>query len=91
MPLLVIVFCLPPPQLSCTNFSDGLAYHSLLDHLYANFQQFKSHEDIENRYILDTLLSRLPTTSQTHLHNDLHSDNRFVNRGGREGGREGGW
>ncbi len=65
-------------QLSCANFSDSLAYHCLLDHLRSDFSQLKSHEEIENQYIMRELLPRVPTGAKTTLKNDLHSDNRHV-------------
>ncbi len=65
-------------QLSCTNFSDSMSYHSLLDHLRSNFSEFKVHEEIENQYIVRELLPRLPLDAKTALKNDLHSDNRYV-------------
>ena len=63
-------------QLTRTNFSDSLSYHALLDHLQSNFTEFKSHEEIENQYIMRELLPRLPSDAKTTLENDLHSENR---------------
>ena len=67
----------PPSQLTHTNFSDHDAYLSILSHLRHDFHIFKCHEEIENKYILNNLLPRLPHSAKTSLQKDIHSDNRL--------------
>lgn len=64
-------------ELHVTNFTDWVAMHTLLDHLHSQFRQFKCHEEIENQYIVNELLPRLPSHAQARLDNDIHSDNRL--------------
>jgi uncharacterized membrane protein YgcG len=65
-----------------------MAVHSLLNHLLSRFREFKCHEEIENKYIVDELMPRLPNDAKMTLDNDIHSDNRLDWRRG-DGGREG--
>eukprot|EP00731_Ephydatia_muelleri_P001250 Em0001g1250a len=64
-------------ELTHTNFSDHDAYFSILSHLRQHFHIFKCHEEIENKYILNNLLPRLPHSAKTRLQKDIHSDNRL--------------
>ena len=67
----------PSPQLSQVDFSDQESYQCLLQQLSRRFREFKTHEDIENRYILHPLLPKLGKECSTTLVNDIHSDNRL--------------
>ena len=49
---------------------------TLLNHLHSRFREFKSHEEIENQYIVKELLPRLPSDTKATLDNDIHSDSR---------------
>lgn len=71
-----IVHCIED-ELTHTNFSDHDAYLSILSHLRHDFHIFKCHEEIENKYILNNLLPRLPHSAKTSLQKDIHSDNRL--------------
>lgn len=82
------VFCVPhnhmkklvqdmEHKLSRMDFHDAQEYLMLLQELSGRFHEFKSHEEIENNYILSPLLPRLSKCSKTKLIKDIHSDNRL--------------
>ncbi|KFM78401.1 F-box/LRR-repeat protein 5, partial [Stegodyphus mimosarum] len=65
-------------KLTCTDFSDYVALESLLHDLHHTFCEFKSHEQIENKYIMRKLKKRLKSLS---IHDaavcNCHSDNKL--------------
>lgn len=75
MKQLVDVYC---KKLTCTDFTDYAALESLLHDLHQTFCEFKSHEQIENQYIMKKLKKRLKAMS---IHDasvcNCHSDNRL--------------
>lgn len=64
-------------QLSHANFTDLNTYTHLLNELNKHFHDFKTHERIENEYILHPLLPKLGPHSPAKLENDIHSDNQL--------------
>ncbi|XP_078061912.1 F-box/LRR-repeat protein 5-like isoform X1 [Mustelus asterias] len=65
-------------KLSNTNFSNSRDFQSLLTSLYATFTEFKSHEQIENEYIMDELQQRLRALSVCNSSvSNIHSDNKL--------------
>ncbi|GBN40310.1 F-box/LRR-repeat protein 5 [Araneus ventricosus] len=64
--------------LTCTDFTDYAALESLLHDLHHTFCEFKSHEQIENKYIMKKLKKRLKLLS---IHDaavcNCHSDNKL--------------
>ncbi|XP_041035589.1 F-box/LRR-repeat protein 5 isoform X2 [Carcharodon carcharias] len=65
-------------KLSNTNFSNSRDFQSLLTSLYATFTEFKSHEQIENEYIMDELQHRLRALSVCNSSvSNVHSDNKL--------------
>ncbi|GIX84853.1 hypothetical protein CDAR_490711 [Caerostris darwini] len=65
-------------KLTCTDFTDYTALESLLHDLHHTFCEFKSHEQIENKYIMRKLKKRLKLLS---IHDaavcNCHSDNKL--------------
>ncbi|GFU12516.1 hypothetical protein NPIL_661251 [Nephila pilipes] len=65
-------------KLTCTDFTDYAALESLLHDLHHTFCEFKSHEQIENKYIMRKLKKRLKLLS---IHDaavcNCHSDNKL--------------
>ncbi|CAL1291664.1 unnamed protein product [Larinioides sclopetarius] len=65
-------------KLTCTDFTDYAALESLLHDLHHTFCEFKSHEQIENKYIMKKLKKRLKLLS---IHDaavcNCHSDNKL--------------
>ncbi|XP_054713378.1 F-box/LRR-repeat protein 5-like [Uloborus diversus] len=65
-------------KLTCTDFKDYAAVESLLHDLHDTFCEFKSHEQIENKYIMRKLKKRLKSLS---IHDaavcNCHSDNQL--------------
>ncbi|XP_046841349.1 F-box/LRR-repeat protein 5-like isoform X2 [Xenia sp. Carnegie-2017] len=63
-------------QVFATDFSDDFAVKGLLHSLYVAFNQFKHHEEIENKYILTKLKSRVTQSEVLEIlgciHNDTH-------------------
>lgn len=61
-----------------TDYTDNDALMVLLSNLYNTFKEFKSHEEIENEYIMKRLKSRL---REMKIHNsevcNCHSDDQF--------------
>ncbi|KAG8196333.1 hypothetical protein JTE90_013818 [Oedothorax gibbosus] len=65
-------------KLVCTDFSDYVSLDSLLRELHHTFCEFKSHEQIENRYIMRKLKKRLKLLSiQDAAVCNCHSDNKL--------------
>ncbi|XP_068215394.1 F-box/LRR-repeat protein 5-like [Palaemon carinicauda] len=66
-------------KVQCLNFRDGREVFSLLHDLGTTLYEFKSHESIENIFIMDQLKNRL---KQRKIHNtavcDCHNDNRLA-------------
>lgn len=66
--------------MQCVDFRDGREVLSLLQDLNATLHEFKSHESIENIFIMDELKNRL---KQRQISNaavcDCHNDNRLSN------------
>ncbi|KAK7086648.1 hypothetical protein SK128_020103 [Halocaridina rubra] len=66
-------------KVQCINFRDGREVVSLLHDLGTTLYEFKSHESIENIFIMDQLKNRL---KQHQIHNsavcDCHNDNRLA-------------
>lgn len=64
--------------MQCVDFRDGPEMLSLLQDLNATLYEFKSHESIENIFIMDQLKNRL---KQRQISNasvcDCHNDNRL--------------
>lgn len=65
-------------QMQCVDFRDGSEVVSLLQDLDLTLYEFKSHESIENIFIMDQLKNRL---KQHQIQNtavcDCHNDNRL--------------
>ncbi|XP_069785386.1 F-box/LRR-repeat protein 5 isoform X2 [Narcine bancroftii] len=65
-------------KLSNTNFSSSRDFQALLTSLYATFTEFKSHEQIENEYIMGELQHRLRALSvRNRSVSAVHSDNKL--------------
>ncbi|XP_066956915.1 F-box/LRR-repeat protein 5-like [Macrobrachium rosenbergii] len=66
-------------KVQCLNFRDGREVISLLHDLGTTLYEFKSHESIENIFIMDQLKNRL---KQRQIYNsavcDCHNDNRLA-------------
>lgn len=62
-----------------TNFSDVRNLTNMLENLYNTFKEFKTHEQIENKYIMKRLKEKLKKLSikNTAVCN-CHSDNRLT-------------
>nr|XP_040040640.1 F-box/LRR-repeat protein 5 [Gasterosteus aculeatus aculeatus] len=68
MKQLVGLYC---EKLSKTNFSNNNDFRSFLQSLCATFKEFKMHEQIENKYIIDLLQQRCCTVYNVHSDNKL--------------------
>ncbi|XP_067833814.1 F-box/LRR-repeat protein 5, partial [Heptranchias perlo] len=65
-------------KLSNTNFSNSRDFQALLTSLYATLHRVKSHEQIENEYIMDELQLRLRALSVRNSSvSNVHSDNKL--------------
>ena len=52
-------------------------FQNTIDYLKLKFLELKSHEDIENHYIMKPLLPRLKECTNICLENDIHGDDRL--------------
>ena len=57
-----------------TDFSDDFAVKGLLHSLNHTFHEFKHHEEIENRYILEKLKRRVTKSELLDILGDIHHD-----------------
>lgn len=64
-------------QLESTNFANRESLGRLIAHLDMTFGAFKSHEEIENQYIVEQLHARLASGHRRMLENDMHGGNRL--------------
>ena len=64
-------------QLATVRSEDDGMFQNTLEYLRLKFLELKSHEDIENRYIMTPLLPRLKEQSKISLENDIHGDDRL--------------
>jgi F-box/leucine-rich repeat protein 5 len=82
------VFCLPhikikeiteelDQRLSTVCSEDDRMFQNTIDYLKLKFLELKSHEDIENHYIMKPLLPRLKECTNICLENDIHGDDRL--------------
>lgn len=57
-----------------TDFSNAVHLQALLGFVDDHFEVFQSHEQIENTYILKSLVERISPERMKPLDNDIHSD-----------------
>ena len=72
-----IQLCFLSFQLATVRSEDDGMFQNTLEYLRLKFLELKTHEDIENRYIMTPLLPRLKERTKISLENDIHGDDRL--------------